>query len=522
MLPAKSTASVQSTSTDESHNNHLQNQAMNQNENNNANNNNTTPADPYYLMSKMIHDVRLFQAALADLVHVLADTNLARQKSLVNLYLTNMLKPTRAVITNYDLAENLQHCIINGTSSVISSVKTYNAAWEEVLLKNKKLKAGQMENVEKEILSAKYSTDSSGGGKDSKTGTPRGSTASGLSDQSKDTAEFAGLIGENESTKPNSMVIESAVIAAIAAGLNENGEFDLTKTPLHEQLFNTIDELALTFSNAVATHLTSLQPVVSNSQNSSDNSPALLATHNVELTTTQQEFDTHSNPSTLDDQDYHSHSKSSGERGGKSPKLRHKESVIERNQSNRKYVQKKESTSVHSQNLSSTDQLMEKDNSNNNDNTITRQKLQHHQSNNSKTSLTHIPLSRQSALRNKSSSIESSNKDASQNNNIKQPVGITSSQPSNTISSRYTSKSPPLQLQGLDSTESHAVDKLLAKNKFGVDKAMEHLKRVVKYSNLVIFYIEARTKSLSDYGKSLQRNSGKISSSFKGVIEIFK
>jgi hypothetical protein len=188
--------------------------------------------DATYLMQRMISDVRLFQESLAELVSVLTDSIQARQRNLVNQKLTAVLKPTRSVITNYDLSEDDQHAIINGTSNVIALVKTYNSAWEELELKNQALYNN------KEILHQKLS---------------------------------------NSSSKDN-VIVDSAVVAAMAAGVNEDGEFDLNCTPLHDQLFAAIDELALTFSSAVTAHLTSLSPPTPPQPTPS---AAVLATHHI-------------------------------------------------------------------------------------------------------------------------------------------------------------------------------------------------------------------------------------------------
>lgn len=381
----------------------------------------------------MIQDVRLFQVALADLVHVLADSNLARQKNQVNQHLTAMLKPTRSVITNYDLAENLQHNIINGTSHVIGMVKTYNSAWEELGLKNKQASENTSVTSETNINQRTVSKDTS---------------------DSKD---------ENFSSSTNSnhnrdLVIDSAVVAAMAAGLNENNEFDLTKTPLHEQLFTAIDELALTFSNAVANHLTSLQPgQISSSQPAkteksnanqfkSGNNPSQPSNLNIDLVTTT--YLSNENLVEMDD---------------RSPKV----------------------TKAAPGPLASTTSR-DKDRS-------------------------HTPLSRQAAVRHKSNSydIASQHSQNSDGSSSKNPTGKSSTS-TELDSLKYLSKSPPLQLQGLDSTESHSIDKVLARNKYGVDKALDHLKYIVKYSNLIIQYIESRSKSVYEYGKNMSRNISKI------------
>ena len=448
-------------------------------------------SDPYYLMSKMIHDVRLFQVALADLVHILADTSLARQKNLVNQHLTNMLKPTRAVITNYDLAENLQHSIINGTSHVIGLVKTYNAAWEELELKNR---SASTSGLTKEGLSAKLSEDSHHSGSSAPSSTSRKGPLNDTSaaSSSKDT------------------LIDSAVSAAIAAGPNEHNEFDLTRTPLHEQLFTSIDELALTFSNAVANHLTSLQPQSNSPTNSS--SPALLATHNIEVTTTQSQNEIDNSSSNLEDlEDQSTSNHSSGghtsshqfSRSAKSQIIRHSSTTSPGPIRRKNYAG--QGGSLHVTGGKDRSRLSDRDRvpgTNSNKPGTTEE--------------THVPLSRQPAVRHKSNSYEMNQVglDPANSSGHGSQAGIASSatkqdrQPS--VSSRYTSKSPPLQLQGLDSTESHSIDKILSKNKHGVDKALEHLKYIVKYSNLLIHYIESRTKCLADYGKSLSRNIGKI------------
>lgn len=135
-----------------------------------------------FLMSQMISDVRLFQEALSDLINTLTDPDLAKQRVIVNQKLTLMLKPTRSVITNYDLSEYDQHSIINATSQVIALVKTYNATWDELM-----------------SIQSRYKTGS-------------------------------GYRHRKSDSSSRDSVVDSAVADALAAGLNENDEFDLSST----------------------------------------------------------------------------------------------------------------------------------------------------------------------------------------------------------------------------------------------------------------------------------------------------
>jgi len=341
-------------------------------------------------MQKMISDVRLFQESLAELVSVLTDSIQARQRHLVNQRLTAMLKPTRSVITNYDLSEDDQHAIINGTSNVIALVKTYNASWEELEIKNQAL---YNHGHDKNLLHQKLSQES---------------------------------IRSTNSTRD--VIVDSAVVAAMAAGVNEDGEFDLNCTPLHDQLFAAIDELALTFSSAVTAHLTSLSPPTPPSR-------AVLATHHMggDGSNSPQNQNYYSNNVVH----HHHHHHHLGSRND-----------IDDSQSN----------------PSTLDDLENQTQSGSGS-------FHQHQMHAGSTALNHQP-------------------------------------PNATGQPASAACSPPLILQNIEfnCNDIHQVDRILASLDNGVDRGIERIKLTMKYSSILVSYIESRTKGLTDYGKTVSRS----------------
>lgn len=172
--------------------------------------------DASELMKRMMRDVRQFQEALIELVGVLTNPDTSKQKAMVNTKLAAMLKITRAVISTYDMSSNDQLDIISCTSTVLALVKTYNKAWEELenrttVRRNNKLK------------------------------------------HKRRTSDPSNPSKISEST------LEKAVSDAITIGVSPDAYFDLQNTQLYDNLVASIDELALTFSNAVARHLTALE-----------------------------------------------------------------------------------------------------------------------------------------------------------------------------------------------------------------------------------------------------------------------
>jgi len=340
-------------------------------------------------MQKMISDVRLFQESLAELVSVLTDSIQARQRHLVNQRLTAMLKPTRSVITNYDLSEDDQHAIINGTSNVIALVKTYNASWEELEIKNQAL---YNHGHDKNLLHAKLSQES---------------------------------MRSTNSTRD--VIVDSAVVAAMAAGVNEDGEFDLNCTPLHDQLFAAIDELALTFSSAVTAHLTSLSPPTPPSR-------AVLATHHIGDGSNSPQNQNYYSNNVVHHHHHHHHLGSRND--------------IDDSQSN----------------PSTLDDLENQTQSGSGS-------FHQHQMHAGSTAQNHQP-------------------------------------PNATGQPASAACSPPLILQNIEfnCNDIHQVDRILASLDNGVDRGIERIKLTMKYSSILVSYIESRTKGLTDYGKTVSRS----------------
>ena len=74
------------------------------------------------------------------------------------------------------------------------------------------------------------------------------------------------------------------------------------------------------------------------------------------------------------------------------------------------------------------------------------------------------------------------------------------------VNSSGVQQSPPLVLQNLEvsPTDVHQVDRILCAQDEGVDRGIERVKLTIKYSSILVHYIETRTKSLVDYLQCLK------------------